>query len=90
MKVRLQLLRDGARIIDDVHEIADAESFGRAFSKAWAKLRQAQFEGETSVGALMDHLDGSLLVHRRIHSLHQAASPRANECVKDALPTFWS
>lgn len=61
MKVRLQLLREGAPIVDDIHEISDAESFGRAFSEAWSKLRQAQFEGETSVGALMDHLDDSLL-----------------------------
>lgn len=62
MKVRLQLLQDGTSLVDEVHDISDAESFGRAFSEAWSKLRQAQFEGETSVGALMDHLDDNLLV----------------------------
>lgn len=61
MKVRLQLLQDGAPLVDEIRDVSDAESFGRAFAEAWSRLRQTQFEGETSVGALMDHLDESVL-----------------------------
>jgi hypothetical protein len=43
MNVKLQIIRN--------------EEVGRAFSNVWSKLRQAQCDKETSIGALMDHLD---------------------------------
>ena len=62
MNVRLQIIKNKKAIFEDRYEISDAESFGRAFSDIWSKLRRAQFDRETSIGALMDHLgdDGVL------------------------------
>jgi hypothetical protein len=57
MSVKLQIIKNKKAIFEDRYEISDAESFGRAFSDVWSKLRQAQFDKETSIGALMDHLD---------------------------------
>jgi hypothetical protein len=61
MKVKLQIVKDGALLFERTYEISDAESFASAFSDTWSKLRQAQFDKETSIGALMDHLDDDVL-----------------------------
>ncbi len=61
MKVKLQIVKDGALLFEGSYEISDAESFAWVFSDTWSKLRQAQFDKETSIGALMDHLDDDVL-----------------------------
>lgn len=61
MTVKLQITKDGTSLFTGAYDISDADSFGRAFADAWAKLRQKQFDQETSIGALMDHLDNDVL-----------------------------
>jgi hypothetical protein len=61
MKVMLRLTKDGASLYAGVHDVADAVSFGQACSDVWLKLRLEQLERETSIGALMEHLDGNVL-----------------------------
>jgi hypothetical protein len=61
MKVKLQIRKDGGSLYVGQHEITDANSFGKACADAWLKLRQDQFAKESSIGALMEHLDGNVL-----------------------------
>lgn len=61
MKVHLQIRRDGRLLYSGTHDVVDAESFGRACAEAWWKLRQQQLDKQTSIGALMEHLDGDVL-----------------------------
>lgn len=61
MRVQLQINKRDALLFAGIYEIEDAESFGKAFADAWAKLREQQLSGETSVGALMDHIGGTVL-----------------------------
>lgn len=61
MKVKLQIIKDGAPIYSGTYDIAGADNFGKAFADVWSKVRQEQFDEETSLGALMDHLDGDVL-----------------------------
>ncbi|MGO9008022.1 MAG: hypothetical protein ACLQIQ_19090 [Beijerinckiaceae bacterium] len=61
MKVTLRITKNGTSIYTGGYEIADAESFGRACADAWLKLRQQQLAKETSIGALMEHLETNVL-----------------------------
>ncbi len=61
MKAQLQIKKNGAVIHSAVYEIDDAEAFGNACSTAWNALRIRQLNEETSVGALMEHLDRGVL-----------------------------
>jgi hypothetical protein len=61
MKVKLRIKKDGTLLYAATHDVADADSFGRACADAWSKLRQQQLDQETSIGALMEHLDGNVL-----------------------------
>ena len=61
MKIRLQITKDGASLYTGNYEIKDAESFGKACSDAWQQLQQAQLNRETSIGALMEHVNDSVL-----------------------------
>ena len=61
MKATLRITRDGTVLHVGSYEIVDADSFGKACADAWTTLRQAQLEKETSIGALMDHLDTTVL-----------------------------
>jgi hypothetical protein len=61
MKVRLQINKRDALLFAEVYDVEDADSFGKACADAWTKLRQQQFAGESSVGALMDHLGSTVL-----------------------------
>jgi len=61
MKVRLRIVKNGASIYAGEYDITDADSFGRACADAWHKLRRWQMEQESSIGALMEHLDEGVL-----------------------------
>lgn len=61
MKVNMRIMKDGVQLYAGSYDVSDAESFGAACSDAWSKLRQEQFDRETSIGALMEHLDGDVL-----------------------------
>ena len=61
MNVQLRITKGGTSIYAGAYDIVDAESFGKACADAWWKLRQQQAEKETSVGALMEHLDNGVL-----------------------------
>lgn len=61
MKIQLKITKDGAPLYAGVHEVEDADDFGRACAQAWSTLRQRQLDSETSIGALMDHLSQTVL-----------------------------
>ena len=61
MKAQLQIMKNGTVIHSDVYEIDDADGFGKACSIAWSALRARQLAEETSVGALMEHLNRGVL-----------------------------
>ena len=61
MKMRLQVMKDKIVLGLGTYDIVDADSFGKACADAWCKLQQQQFDRESSIGALMDHLDGAVL-----------------------------
>ena len=61
MKVKLQITKNGTSLYAGDHDIADAESFGKACADAWSKLQQAQMKKETSIGALMEHINDNVL-----------------------------
>jgi len=61
MQIKLRIAKDGKLLYAGLYEIVDANSFGKACADAWSKLRQAQLDQETSIGALLEHLDGDVL-----------------------------
>ncbi len=61
MKVKLRIAKKETLLYAGIYDVADADSFGRACADAWSKLRQRQLEQETSIGALMEHLDTGVL-----------------------------
>lgn len=61
MKVELLIAKDGVTICSGTYQITGAKSFGEALADLWSKIRQKQFNQETSIGALMDHLDSDVL-----------------------------
>ena len=61
MKTQLQITKNGTVMHSGVYEIDDADGFGKACSIAWSALRARQLDEETSIGALMEHLDRGVL-----------------------------
>jgi hypothetical protein len=61
MKVRLKIEKGHTILYERVHDILDAESFGKACSNAWVQLREQKLAHATSIGALYDELDDQLL-----------------------------
>ena len=43
------------------YDIEDAQRFGKACSDAWQQLQPAKLDRETSVGAVMEHINDSVL-----------------------------
>lgn len=74
MKIRLIIRKKGTALYEGVHEITDAESFGRAFTEAWAQLQDRRLQETPSIGALMEtlnedvieQLDGAQLVLEKV------------------------
>jgi len=61
MKIQLKITKGGASLYAGVHEVEDADSFGKACAEAWSALRERQLDSETSIGDLMDHLSRTVL-----------------------------
>ncbi len=61
MKVTLRIVKNGTSLYADTYDVTDADSFGRACADAWSRLRQEQMDRETSIGALLEHLDSNVL-----------------------------
>jgi hypothetical protein len=60
MKLNLQIRKNGNALDENVHEISDADSFGRECAPAWTRLRERMVEA-SSVAALFEALDDDLL-----------------------------
>jgi hypothetical protein len=61
VKVALQITKDGTSLYSGGYDVTDAESFGKACADVWYRLRREQIEKESSIGALMEHLDNGVL-----------------------------
>jgi hypothetical protein len=61
MKLKLQIVKHGASIYTGTHDVFDAETFGNACADAWLRIRREETEKETSIGALMEHLETNVL-----------------------------
>jgi hypothetical protein len=61
MKVQLRITKNGALLYAGSCDGADADSFGKACADAWSKLKQEQLDAESSIGALIEHLDDNVI-----------------------------
>ena len=61
MRIKLQITKDGTSLYAGAYEVGDAQSFGKACSDAWQQLQEAQLNRETSIGAVMEHVNDSVL-----------------------------
>lgn len=62
MRIRLIIRkRKGPALYEGVHEITDAESFGRAFADVWTQLQDRRLQEATSIGALMEVLNDDVV-----------------------------
>ena len=62
MKIKLVIKnKKGIALYQGVHEITDAESFGRAFADVWAQLQDRRLQKTTSIGALMEALNEDVI-----------------------------
>ena len=61
MKTKMIISKKGNALYEGVHEIIDAESFGRACAGAWARIQDRRLQKSTSIGALMEVLNEEML-----------------------------
>jgi hypothetical protein len=61
MKVKLWVHKNGATLHEEVYDISDADSFGRACAQVRTRLRERRLAQASSIGALFDALDERLL-----------------------------
>jgi len=61
MKVKLEIVKAGARLHEEIYEIDDSESFAAAWKDVWIKARERWMAKPTSVGELMDSLHGTVI-----------------------------
>lgn len=61
MKLKLRITKNGASLYTHVYDVTDADSFGKACADAWWRLRQQQMQRESSIGALMEHLESDVI-----------------------------
>ena len=57
MKAQLQVTKNSALLHSGVYDIDNADDFGKACADVWFALRTRQLNNESSIGALMEHLD---------------------------------
>src|SRR6516162_100162 len=57
MKAQLQVTKNSALLHSGVYNIDNADDFGKACADVWFALRERQLNNESSIGALMEHLD---------------------------------
>ncbi|HEX5997969.1 MAG TPA: hypothetical protein VFZ16_01025 [Hyphomicrobiaceae bacterium] len=61
MKRKLRISKEGAVLYEGVHEVFDAETFGRAFAEMWRQMQDRRLQRTTSIGALMEVLNEELV-----------------------------
>jgi hypothetical protein len=61
MKLKLSISKDSAVLYEGVHEVFDAETFGRAFASVWTQMQDRRLQQTTSIGALMEVLNEDLV-----------------------------
>jgi hypothetical protein len=61
MKAQLRITKNGAELYSGVHNIKDSQSFGSACADAWQQLQRAQVDRETSIGAVLEHVNDSVV-----------------------------
>ena len=61
MKLKLSIAKQGTILYEGVHEVIDAESFGRAFADVWTRMQDRRLQKTTSIGALMEVLNEDLV-----------------------------
>ncbi len=61
MKVKLEVTKAGKRLHQGVYEIDDNMSFGAACADAWIQIREQCAAKATSIGALMEDMQESVL-----------------------------
>ena len=61
MKLRLALTKDGVPLYAGAYDVADADGFGKACADACSKLIQKRLHKDTSIGAVMEHLESGFL-----------------------------
>jgi hypothetical protein len=73
MKLTLRITKGGTSLYVGDYDVVDAATFGQACADAWSKLMERQFRRESSIGALMEHvedeissLDGALISVERV------------------------
>jgi hypothetical protein len=61
MKVKLRITKNGTELYTGLHNIKDSESFGRACTDAWQQIQRTQLNRETSIGAVLEHVNDSVI-----------------------------
>lgn len=54
MKMRLELRKAGATVIDAAFEVTDVDSFTRACGELWTRLEKRGLESAPNIGQFMD------------------------------------
>jgi hypothetical protein len=54
MKINLQLRKGNVLLYEGVHDVTDADSFGRAFAQVWTSVHDDRLCQTTSIGQLME------------------------------------
>jgi hypothetical protein len=61
LRVKLIVRKEGTALYENIHEIVDAESFGRAFTRVWTQLQNEKLQETTSIGELMEVMNNDLI-----------------------------
>lgn len=61
MKIRIRVHKGDSVLFEKISEVFDADSFGRSCAETFADMRSGELAHSTSVGAMMDMLDTSVL-----------------------------
>lgn len=61
MKLKIEIVKAGRRLHEDVYEVDDSAAFGAACVDAWVKIREQCAAKATSIGALMDTMHESVV-----------------------------
>jgi hypothetical protein len=61
MKVKLRIHKGKTVLYEGIHDVSDADSFGKACADVWNQLHERRLAQANSIGALFDALDQQLL-----------------------------
>ena len=61
MKLKLSVSKKETVLYEGVHEVIDAETFGRALASVWTQMQDRRLQKTTSIGALMEVLNEDLV-----------------------------